>query len=85
MQTEILPTMIKQTVFEPITSLELAQEREKLGISMAEACRICRVPYRTWQNWENGSRPTPTFAMTLIEFLQYKVNESPMDSILVSN
>jgi len=66
--------MNKPTVFEPITSSELTQERKKLKISMASACRICRIPYRTWQNWENGSRPTPTFAMTLIEFLQYKVS-----------
>ena len=66
--------MNKPTVFEPITSSELTQERKKLKISMASASRICRIPYRTWQNWENGSRPTPTFAMTLIEFLQYKVS-----------
>ena len=66
--------MIKEPVFTDISNQELKRERKNIGVSMAEACRICRVPYRTWQNWENGSRPTPTFALTLIEFLRYKAS-----------
>jgi len=42
-----------------MTPSELKELRESAKLSRAAACRLFKVPYRTWQNWENGSRRVP--------------------------
>jgi len=51
----------------------LRTERQKLDLSMAEAARRCRVPYRTWQDWELGNSKIPSLAETMIDFLKMTV------------
>ena len=43
--------------------------RKALGLSMVEAARTSRVPYRTWQSWELAEVPLPPHAITLLEHL----------------
>lgn len=69
------PMTIRKAETEPTpTPAELIKARNELGLSMAEASRLCRIPYRTWQNWEHGSRPMPSYALTLIEYLKMTIN-----------
>ena len=42
---------------------ELRMLRKKLGIKMIEAARLAGTPYRSWQDWETGHRPTPGLAL----------------------
>ena len=75
---------IKFTVQEStVTADGLKKARQKLGLSMADASRIARVKYRTWQNWESGTRPMPTYARTLIEYLEIKLAQFPNDQLLL--
>ena len=53
---------------------ELRQLRKDAGLTMADASRLFQVPYRTWQNWENGDRRVPPLAGVILEL--YKKVES---------
>lgn len=46
----------------------IKETREELGMNMKQAAEIVGIPYRTWQNWENGSRKCPEYLEKLIEF-----------------
>jgi len=49
------------------TAEELEEKREEAGVSMAKAARLSETPYRTWQNWENGSRRVPGWVFSWLE------------------
>ena len=34
---------------------------------MADVSRLFKVPYRTWQNWENGDRRVPPMAGEILK------------------
>ena len=57
---------------------ELTQLRKDAGLTMASAARLFMVPYRTWQNWENGSRRVPPMAGVVLEL--YKKSLAVADS-----
>ena len=59
-----------------MTPESLRNKREKLGLTMTQASSICRVPYKTWQNWENGRRPVPEHAVVFIEYMKLLKNSS---------
>lgn len=42
--------------------------REERGLNMKQAAEGIGIPYRTWQNWENGSRKCPEYLERLIRF-----------------
>lgn len=42
--------------------------REKYKMTMKQAAELVGIPYRTWQNWEDGSRKCPEYVEKLIEF-----------------
>lgn len=46
---------------------ELKELRISAGLTMADAHRLFKVPYRTWQNWENGDRRVPPMAGVILE------------------
>lgn len=52
-----------------MTKQQFRKIRGSFGLSMAEAARRCRVPYRTWQSWEGGEVPVPPYSLTLLEYL----------------
>ena len=62
---------------------ELREAREAAGLSMAEACRLTRVVYTTWQGWEaepgtvNSRRPQPLAFAWLELYAKLKRLESP--------
>ena len=45
---------------------ELREIRKSAGLTMADASRLFQVPYRTWQNWENGDRRVPPMAGVIL-------------------
>lgn len=49
------------------TSQELRDARKAAGLSMAEAARLTETPYRTWQNWEDGTRRVPGWPFPWLE------------------
>lgn len=52
---------------------KLKQIREEMGLTRTKAAEVVGVPYRTWQNWEDGSRQCPEYVERLIIFyLQHK-------------
>lgn len=56
-----------------MTPNELKTLRKSAGLTMASASRLFKTPYRTWQNWENGSRRVPPMAGVILEL--YKKSE----------
>lgn len=51
--------------------------RESAGLTMKDASRLFKVPYRTWQNWESDStaegRRVPLMAMEILRlYIQSK-------------
>jgi len=48
----------------------LRSERKKLGLTMTQASALCHVPYKTWQNWENGRRPIPAHVVVFIDYIR---------------
>ena len=50
-----------------MTSQELKKLRKDAGLTMADASRLFKTPYRTWQNWENGERRVPPMAGVILE------------------
>jgi len=57
-----------------MTAEEFREASKKLGLTMAEAAKRCKVPYRTWQDWELGNSPVPAHAFC---FLYYLRNSTP--------
>lgn len=47
---------------------KLKEYREAHGMTMTKAAAIAGIPYRTWQNWENGTRNCPEYIEKLIIF-----------------
>ena len=50
-----------------MTHEELRQLRKDAGLTMANASRLFKVPYRTWQNWELGLARVPPMAGVILE------------------
>lgn len=50
-----------------MTASELKELRKSADLTMADAARLFQVPYRTWQNWENGDRRVPPMAGVILE------------------
>lgn len=46
----------------------IKEMREAVGLNMTELSELLGIPYRTIQNWENGSRSCPEYVLQLIEF-----------------
>lgn len=52
--------------------MRLKELREKLSLSQPDCEKIFNIPLRTWQNWEEGKRKTPTY---VYDYLINKMNE----------
>jgi len=39
----------------------LRQWRKSIGLHPRFVCKILRIPYHTWRNWENGHRRFPSW------------------------
>ena len=44
--------------------------RKETGHTQASAWNVCDVNRRTWQYWEDGGRPLPSYAKVFIFYLQ---------------
>jgi DNA-binding transcriptional regulator YiaG len=51
---------------------ELKELRQSTDLSMADVSRLFKVPYRTWQNWENGERRVPPMAGEILKLYKEK-------------
>ena len=40
----------------------------RYGLNMREASDLLHIPYRTIQNWCNGTRKCPVYIIELVEF-----------------
>lgn len=50
--------------------------REKLGMTKKKITEILGIPYRTWCNWEDGSRQCPEYIENLIIFyMKHRLDE----------
>ena len=38
---------------------------------MAAASRRCKIPYRTWQAWEDGTNRVPNYAFCFLFYLRH--------------
>jgi DNA-binding transcriptional regulator YiaG len=54
-----------------IPAEEFREARKVLGLSMAAASRRCKVPYRTWQQWEDGTNRVPNYAFCFLFYLRH--------------
>lgn len=45
---------------------EIKYWREKAGMKMTTMSNVFEIPYRTIQNWENGTRKPPKYVEKLI-------------------
>ena len=54
-----------------MTAEEFRDSRKALGLSMAAASRRCKVPYRTWQAWEDGTNRVPNYAFCFLFYLRH--------------
>ena len=54
-----------------MTAEEFRNSRKALGLSMAAASRRCKVPYRTWQQWEDGTNRVPNYAFCFLFYLKH--------------
>jgi len=54
-----------------MTAEQFRNSRKELGLSMAAASRRCKIPYRTWQDWELGNRPVPDHAFCFLFYLRH--------------
>lgn len=52
--------------------MRLKELREKLSLSQPDCEKIFNIPLRTWQNWEEGKRKTPTY---VYDYLINKMDE----------
>lgn len=48
-------------------AFELKETREELGLSMTEMAKKFDIPYRTYQNWENGVRNPAVYVVKMIK------------------
>ena len=55
-----------------MTPSELKELRQSAGLTMADAHHLFKVPYRTWQNWENGDRRVPPMAGEILKLYKEK-------------
>lgn len=46
--------------------MTIKEAREATGMNITEASNLIGVPYRTWQNWELGTRKCPEYVERLI-------------------
>lgn len=58
-----------------MTAAKLRRLRKDAGLTMADASRLFKVPYRTWQNWENGNRRVPPMAGVILELYKKSARE----------
>ena len=54
-----------------MTAEEFRDSRKALGLSMAAASRRCKIPYRTWQSWEDGTNRVPNYAHCFLFYLRH--------------
>jgi len=54
-----------------MTAEQFRDSRKELGLSMAAASRRCKVPYRTWQAWEDGTNRVPNYAFCFLFYLKH--------------
>lgn len=47
--------------------LEIRKQRNRAGLSVAEAARMVCVSDRTWRRWEDGTRTMPEGAWELFQ------------------
>ena len=47
--------------------MDIKEVIDNYGLSIAEAARILDIPYRTMQNWVNGSRKPAKYMAFLID------------------
>lgn len=51
---------------------ELRAEREKLGMTQKQLSVLTGIPFRTIQNWEEGSRkPSPWVKKIVLFYIRY--------------
>lgn len=65
---------------EVISMEDTRSKRKEAGfLTMADAARSARTPYRTWQDWEAGKSRTPGVVFSFLELAEklarYKANE----------
>lgn len=70
--TKIHKSYMKPETPPPLSAKELREARTEMGLTRAEAARQVLVNYRTWQNWERGERPVPSYVRILLEYLRIK-------------
>jgi DNA-binding transcriptional regulator YiaG len=49
-----------------MTNLEFQAEQSKLGLTNAEAAKLCRVSIRTVEKWRQGTRAVPGPVIALL-------------------
>jgi DNA-binding transcriptional regulator YiaG len=47
--------------------LDVKAIREKTGLNMKDFADYFIIPYRTYQNWESGTRPIPVYVYHLLD------------------
>lgn len=47
--------------------LDVKAIREKTGLNMKDFAEYFIIPYRTYQNWETGTRPIPVYVYHLLD------------------
>lgn len=48
--------------------MNIIKIREITGLSRTEFAKAYKIPYRTLQNWELGTRECPGYVLELLEF-----------------
>lgn len=48
--------------------MDIIKIREITGLSRTEFAKAYKIPYRTLQNWELGTRECPGYVLELLEF-----------------
>lgn len=41
--------------------IDIRKAREDLGVTRMDISNRCIIPYRTLENWEKGTTPTPAY------------------------
>ena len=52
-----------------MTPADLKQSRRELGLNKVEMARQLRTPYRTYADWERGTRRIPGICQVAVELL----------------
>lgn len=61
--------------------MDIREMRKKLGYTQSEFAERYKIPFRTIQNWESGSRKPPEYFLSLLE---HKVKEDLINKKTVS-